>query len=176
MARFPSVHLVLFGTGPLQEELRRQAEQAGISGHLHFPGFRKDLPRLLGGFQVVLQPSLSEGLSVSILEAMGAGRPIVACDIQGNRELIRHGKNGLLVPPADPAALAAAVIQMLSDPARAAIMGQQAAHECRTRFSEQRMVEQTITIYDRVCRRMASNAIEPELARELPDSFAETAN
>ncbi|MFZ0594496.1 MAG: glycosyltransferase family 4 protein [Bryobacteraceae bacterium] len=162
IARHPSVHLVLFGEGPLQVELLRQAEQLGISRHIHFPGFRKDIPQLLGGFDVVLQPSLSEGLSISILEAMAAGRPIIACDIQGNREVIRHGKNGLLVPPANAAALAEAIVRILSDPALAKTMGEEAARDCRTRFSQDRMVDETLAVYDRVCRSEVSEAIEPE--------------
>ncbi len=167
IARYPSAHLVLFGEGPLHVELLRQAEQLHISRHIHFPGFRKDISQLLGGFDVVLQPSLSEGLSISILEAMAAGRPIIACDIQGNREVIRHGKNGLLVPPADPAALSEAIVQVLSDPAVAKTMGEEAARDCRTRFSQDRMVDETVAIYDQVCGRLVSAEIKPEALLRL---------
>jgi glycosyltransferase involved in cell wall biosynthesis len=120
---------------------------------VHFPGFRPDIAQLLAGFDVILQPSLSEGLSISILEAMAAGRPVIACNIQGNREVIRNGETGLLVAPADRAALSEAIVRVLSDPRAAKIMGEKAARECRIRFSQERMIKQTIEIYDRVCCR-----------------------
>jgi glycosyltransferase involved in cell wall biosynthesis len=153
IAHFPSIQLVLFGKGPMQKSLCRQTERLGISGHVHFPGFRPDIAQLLAGFDVILQPSLSEGLSISILEAMAAGRPVIACNIQGNREVIRNGETGLLVPPADRGALSEAIVRVLSDPRAAKIMGQKAARECRIRFSQERMIKQTIEIYDRVCCR-----------------------
>lgn len=158
IARFPSVRLVLFGDGPMRDELRLQAEHLGIAHHIMFPGFRRDIPKLLGAFDIILQPSLSEGLSISVLEAMAAGRPIIACNIQGNRELIRNGENGLLAPPADPIALSEAIIKILSNPALGEALGRQAAIDCRSRFSEARMVEETIAIYDRVCRRSTNAA------------------
>jgi glycosyltransferase involved in cell wall biosynthesis len=157
--QFPSIHLVLFGEGPMHKALRRQAERLGISDRVHFPGFRPDIPKLLAAFDVILQPSLSEGLSISILEAMAAARPIIACNIQGNREIIRHCETGLLVPPADSAALSEAIAKILSDPVGAKTMGQNAALDCRTRFSQERMVEQTVAIYDSICRRASSPPI-----------------
>jgi len=162
LERFPTAQLVLFGDGPLRTELETQAQQLGIRSHIYFPGFRRDVPRLLGGFDLVLQPSLSEGLSISILEAMAAGRPLIACDIQGNREVVRHGSNGLLVPPADAPALTSAMLQLLSNPARARDLGNGAARDCRTRFSEARMVEETLAVYDRVCRQPATATFTPE--------------
>ncbi len=159
IAQFPSIQLVLFGEGPMRKSLCREAARLGVSGHVHFPGFRPDIPQLLAAFDIILQPSLSEGLSISLLEAMAAGRPVIACNIQGNREVIRHGETGLLVPPADSAALSDAIAKVLSDPAAAKTMGRNAAIECRARFSQERMVEQTIAIYDRVCCRTSNSPV-----------------
>jgi glycosyltransferase involved in cell wall biosynthesis len=150
-ARFPTVHLLLFGEGPMRDELSRQAERLGLSAHIHFPGFRQNVTQLLGGFDVVLQPSLSEGLSISILEAMAAARPLIVCDIQGNREIIQNMHNGLLVPPADSSALSAAILHILCNPSLADVIGRNAALDCRDRFSEDRMVKETIAVYDDVC-------------------------
>jgi glycosyltransferase involved in cell wall biosynthesis len=134
----------------MRTELEQQAHRLGISDHIQFPGFRQDVPRLLAGFDIILQPSLSEGLSISILEAMASGRPLIACDIQGNREIIRDGENGVVVPPADARALSAAILRLLSDPASAERMGRNAAVDCGDRFSEPRMIQQTIGVYDDV--------------------------
>ncbi len=150
LASFGTGQLVIFGEGPMKAELRQEAERVGVAQRVHFPGFRHDIPELLGAFDVILQPSLSEGLSVSVLEAMAAGRPLIVCDIQGNREVIQNGETGLLVPPANSAALAEAILKVLGDPVLARRLGENAARVCRARFSEQRMVEQTLAIYDRV--------------------------
>lgn len=162
IAQFASIQLVLFGEGPIRKSLCHEAARLGISNRIHFPGFHPDIPQLLAAFDLILQPSLSEGLSISVLEAMAAGRPLIACNIQGNREVIRHGETGLLVPPADSAALSEAIVRMLSDPAAAKTMGQNAARECRTRFSEERMIEQTIAIYDGVCCRTSNKSATTE--------------
>jgi glycosyltransferase involved in cell wall biosynthesis len=129
--------------------LRREAADSGAGNRIDFAGFRRNVPELLPAFDLVVQPSRWEGLSISLLEAMAAGRPLVACDVQGNRDVIEHGVNGLMVPPLDPAALSAAIVRLLSEPALAKRLGENAARDCRTRFSQQRMVEQTLAIYDR---------------------------
>jgi glycosyltransferase involved in cell wall biosynthesis len=162
IAQHPSVQLVLFGDGPMRKELSDQASRLGVLDHIHFPGFRQDVPRLLSGFDLILQPSLSEGLSISILEAMASGRPLIACDIQGNREIIRNLENGLIVPPADSAALSGAILHLLSDPALAERMGRNAAVDCQSRFSESRMVEQTVRIYGEVVRSASAPAVQPQ--------------
>lgn len=161
VAKEPSIRLVLFGDGPMRKELAEQAQRLGISSHIMFPGFRQNVPRLLSGFDIILQPSVSEGLSISILEGMASGRPLIVCDIQGNREIIRNLENGLLVPPADSAALSRAILHVLSDRASAERMGQNAALDCRKRFSEPRMVEQTLGIYDEVIYSASAASARP---------------
>lgn len=147
--RFPNARLVIVGEGPSEADLRREAANSGVADRIDFAGFRRNVPELLPAFDIVVQPSRWEGLSISLLEAMAAGRPLVACDVQGNRDVIEHGVNGLMVPPQDPDALASAIANLLSDPALAKRLGERAARDCRTRFSQQRMVEQTLAIYDR---------------------------
>jgi glycosyltransferase involved in cell wall biosynthesis len=114
------------------------------------------VPDLLSAFDIMLQPSISEGLSISVLEAMAAARPLIVCDIQGNREIITPRVNGLSVPPSHPEALAAAVVWMIEHPLEAAQMAAQARSDCRRRFSRDRMVRQILESYDSVAKRAAA--------------------
>jgi len=144
----PKARLVLVGDGPSRPGLEKIAQRIQLGRQIHFTGFRNDIPDLLSAFDVVVQPSISEGLSLSIIEPMAAGKPIVACNIEGNREIITSRVNGLLVPPSDPAALAAAVGLLLKDPEYARALGKAAQDDCRERFSKARMVRQTVKLYD----------------------------
>jgi glycosyltransferase involved in cell wall biosynthesis len=108
------------------------------------------VPELLAALDVFVQPSLREGLSISLIEALAAGKPIVASSIPSNGEVIAHEKSGLLVPPADPAALAQALKRLLRDPAFAQALGENAQQDSKVRFSRERMVEEVLARYDRV--------------------------
>jgi glycosyltransferase involved in cell wall biosynthesis len=144
----PHVRLVLLGEGPSQTELERQARSTGFGDRIHFPGFRRNVPELLAAFDIIAQPSISEGLSLAILEAMAAGKPVVTCDIPGNREIITSGVNGILVPPSDPPALAMVIGSLLDNSPYARELAKTAQADCRKRFSQDRMVRQTLSLYD----------------------------
>jgi glycosyltransferase involved in cell wall biosynthesis len=144
----PHTRLVLLGEGPSQIDLERQGQSTGLGDRIHFPGFRRNIPELLAAFDIIAQPSISEGLSLAILEAMAAGKPVVACDIPGNREIITSGFNGILVPPSDPPALAMAFRSLLDNSPYARELGKTAQADCRKRFSQDRMVRQTLSLYD----------------------------
>ena len=146
----PRARLVLLGEGPSQIELARQAQSTGLGDRIHFPGFRRNIPELLPAFDIIAQPSISEGLSIAILEAMAAGKPLVACDIPGNREIITSGVNGVLVPPSDPPALAMAIRSLLDKGPYARELGKTAQADCRKRFSQDRMVRQTLNLYEAI--------------------------
>jgi len=147
-ARFPQARLVIAGEGPLEAGLRAEAEALGISRHITFLGFRRDVAALLTAMDIFVHPSLWEGLSISLMEAMAAARPIVASDIWGNREMIHDGSNGLLVEPANPAALAEALCRVLGDSGYAAELAHEARHTAETDFTEPRMVEENLRAYD----------------------------
>ncbi len=117
---------------------------------MQFLGFRRDILELLAAFDVFALPSLWEGLSISLIEALAAGKPIVATDIDGNREVIDHLETGLLVPPADAGAFAAALRRLLTDRALAERLAASARLSAESRFSMERMVEQNLAVYDRV--------------------------
>lgn len=113
--QLPSARLVVVGTGPREPELRRIAAQLGVERAVHFLGMRDDVPELLPGFDTFVLSSLHEGLSIALVEALGAGVPVVATKVGGIPELIIHGQYGLLVPPRDAGSLASAMVGLARD-------------------------------------------------------------
>lgn len=111
----PSSRLVIVGTGPRERDLKALATALGIGRVVHFLGMRDDVPELLPGFDVFVLSSIHEGLSIALVEALAAGVPVVATRVGGIPELITHGHCGLLVPPHDPGALAAAMTSLATD-------------------------------------------------------------
>jgi len=114
------VHALFAGEGPLEEDLRTQAAQLGMKERVHFLGFRKDVIDIVSAFDVVALPSMKEGLSIAIMEAMALRRPVLATDIAGMPEVVKDGETGVLVPPADTDALAEGLRHLLVDPEFAA--------------------------------------------------------
>src|SRR5262249_44896941 len=115
-ALLPQAMFVLAGEGPERAVLEAQAAELGLNKRVLFLGHRHDVPDLLACCDLFVLPSLFEGLPLSILEAMAAKKPVIASAVGGNNEVIVHGETGLLVRPADPAALASAIQAILSDP------------------------------------------------------------
>ena len=139
--------LWLVGDGPERQMLEGLAHQLGIDSKIRFFGFRNDVAELLRAADVFTLTSLSEGLSVALLEAAASGLPIVATDVGGNREIVNPPECGLIVPPRDPRALAAAYLQLLRDPATCAQIGTRARARIIDQFSLQRMVEEYSRLY-----------------------------
>lgn len=119
----PDAYLVLWGEGPEHDALAAQAQRLGVAGHVRFAGYWTDAAEWLRGLECFVLPSVSEGSPNAILEAMAAGRPIVATRVGGVPELLRDGHDGLLVPPADADALARAIVRVLQEPALAQQLG-----------------------------------------------------
>ena len=147
LREFPGARVIFVGDGPLESELKGLAGQLGVSDQCRFLSFRTDIPELLASFDIFVLPSLWEGLSISLLEALAAGKPIVATNIKGNREVIDHGVNGLLVNPGDPAALAEGIIHLIRDKEKARGVGERAREKARKCFSEEAMVQRTLDLY-----------------------------
>ncbi len=126
-AQYPDLVVVLIGGGNLEAMLRARAAELGLAERVRFAGERSDVTDLLPAFDVFAQPSLSEGLSIALLEASASGLPIVATDVGGNREIVRAGVTGLLVPSGDAVALGAALDALLADPSRRRAYGVAAA-------------------------------------------------
>jgi len=147
---FDDVHLVVVGGGKLLEELERSARRLAIESRVHFLGSRSDVAELLGVFDCFVLSSRSEGLSLTLLEAMAAGLPVVATDVGGNGEVVRHGETGLLVPAADPGRMADALRRIFADEAEARRMGERGLARVREHFSLDKMVAGYERIYDEI--------------------------
>jgi glycosyltransferase involved in cell wall biosynthesis len=117
-------------------------------GALQFLGRRTDIPALLKLCHLVVLPSYREGVPKALLEATAAGRPIVATDVPGNREVVEHGVNGLLVPVRDVDALISAIIEVVRDPDRRISMGTASRRIAEENFSEDAVVSETLSIYE----------------------------
>jgi len=152
-ARVPGARFLIVGDVPKAEgdaykqELKRYAFRLGIGQHVVFTGFRLDVPELLTEVSVSVLPSLSEGLSNVLLESMAAGVPVVAKRVGGNSEAVEEDVTGLIVPPRDPAALAQAICRLLENPHLASKFGQAGRQRVVERFSLERMVQETDSLY-----------------------------
>jgi glycosyltransferase involved in cell wall biosynthesis len=131
----PDAQLVLVGDGPCRTELEAMSHRLGVVQSVTFAGFHAPAAAFVSACEVLVQPSLTEGMPNAVLEAMAAGRPVVGTRAGGIPELVADGETGLLVPPGDPAALARALVALLQDKTRARAMGAAGAVAARGRFS-----------------------------------------
>ncbi len=142
----PDVHsrmrFMLVGDGECRVDLENQVREYGLEDCFHFAGFQKRPAPYLSSFDYFVLPSLSEGLSSAILSAMAASLPVIATNVGGIPELIRHEENGLLVPPADAVALAQAIQRLGDYPAEAFDMGRRGRLRAERQFTLQRMILQ----------------------------------
>jgi glycosyltransferase involved in cell wall biosynthesis len=125
--RFPDAHLVIAGDGPQRESLEAQVTSMGLTGHVHFLGERRDVTPLLQTVDVGALSSDWEGMPLFVLECMATGTPVVATNVGGLPEIVENDRTGLLVPPRDPAALAAGISALLADPERGRLLAATAA-------------------------------------------------
>jgi len=150
---------VLVGDGPRETELRALAERLGVSNAVTFLGRRADVPALLARADVVCHPARMEGLPNAVMEAMAAARPLVATSVGGTPELVQDGIHGLLVPPEDPAALAAGILAVLRDPDRAARLARAAHARIESTFRLDQLVSRIDRLYGEII-----GAAAPQLA------------
>ena len=144
----PAFTLDLVGDGPSRPDLEQLSRQLGIEHHVTFHGARLDPRTLLAGARLFVQSSLSEGISLTLLEAMAAGVPIVATRVGGTPEVVDHGVTGLLVPPQDPAALADAILTLLADTRLADRMSRSARMRAEQEFDLRAMTASYEALYD----------------------------
>jgi glycosyltransferase involved in cell wall biosynthesis len=140
----PDFRLDIVGDGPLGDALRAQAAALGLTDMVTFHGMQADVQPFLAAADLFVLSSVSEGIAITLLEAMGAGLPVVATDVGGNREVVVPGVTGTLVPPRDPAAMADAIVAMLDDPAGAAALGRAG----RARVEDEFNLARTVAAYE----------------------------
>ena len=153
---FPAARFVFAGRGTEEEALKEAAADLRISERVTFLGFREDVPQITAALDLSVLPSVDCDASSAVLkEAMAVGRPVVATSIGGAGEIIQDGETGLLVPPADPEALAEAMAAILRRPDRGRAMGFRGQERVRSLFTQDRLVEGTLDAYRKTLERWA---------------------
>ena len=147
-----TLRLALVGDGPLVGEIQTYLQDKGLQGYVWQAGSRNDIPDLMRGMDVFVLPSLNEGISNTILEAMASGLPVIATAVGGNPELVADNETGKLVPVRDVNALAAALAQYATDDALRAAHGHAARQRCETLFSLKSMVNSYMAAYDQLLK------------------------
>jgi glycosyltransferase involved in cell wall biosynthesis len=149
-ARLPGCRFLVVGDGELLEPMKRMSREAGLEDSVLFTGPRDDVPCLLSAIDLLVLSSDFEGLPNVVMEAMATGRPVVATDVGGSRELIREGVDGRLVPPGDSGRLAERIFEILSSPDRGRSMGREGQRRVGTEFSVEAMVRRFEDLFLRV--------------------------
>ena len=139
LAQFPQAHLILAGEGNLKPQLQTYAVHLGLEQAITWLGFSSEIPRFLAALDVYVQPSLNEGLSLSILEAMAARQPIIATQVGGANEVLLNEENGLLIPAGSASAISHALIELLGSPQKRQALGEAAQQRVRKEFNIQAM-------------------------------------
>jgi len=149
----PDFQLDIVGDGPDRAELHALAQDLELDGHVRFLGSRDDVSRLLSSASLFVLSSLSEGIPLTLLEAMATGLPAVATDVGGNREIVIPGETGLLVPAGSPPALAEALRALWADPDRARRLGAAGRRRVEQEFDMRQVVARYENLYQELLQR-----------------------
>ena len=143
----PNVKFLIVGDGPLGSQLRDMSNDLKISKNVIFTGLRNDIPQILAMSDISVLTSLREGFSITVLESMAAGKPVIATNVGGNNEIIEHGKTGFIIPTQSPKDLALYGLKLINDKELARNMGQEAKKKVLN-FSIDKMVKKTENLYE----------------------------
>jgi len=163
MRDVPDARFLIVGEGELREPLEKQIKHAGLEKHVFLTGFRHDALGLMKSLDLFVMSSVTEGLGSAALEAMACSRAVVATRAGGLPEAVAHGETGLLVPPHDDAALAEAITALLRDPVRRQAMGEAGRARVVAEFSVEKMVKDTVAVYERRRQSGSASGVNPGL-------------
>jgi glycosyltransferase involved in cell wall biosynthesis len=161
IAKHPKTLFLLIGRGPLRDELERHSLELGLRHHVRFLGFRTDIPDLLRAADTFVLPSLSEGLPLSMLEAMAAGKPAIATNVGGVPEVIKDGESGFLIPSRNPDVIADRLIRLIRSPELARGLGTTGQSLVRSKYDLPQVVRQYEELYDRLLHRARRGGVGP---------------
>jgi glycosyltransferase involved in cell wall biosynthesis len=147
VGKMPGLQLLMVGEGDEKEEGMRLANELGLDGKIHFSPFRQDVPDVLAAADIYALPSLWEGLPIGLLEAMAMRKAVIGTNVDGTREVLCDGENGLVVEPGDVSALAAAILRLAGDKELRESMGARAEETVRDRFNAAVMTKEIENIY-----------------------------
>lgn len=157
----PDTRIVIVGDGPLRHALEKQIHEHHLERHIFLAGFRADVVEVTKAFDVFAMSSINEGMCTALVDAMAASRASVATSVGGIPEVAVDGETAFLVPARDEDAMAARLVELLKDPALRTRMGQAALARARALFRVERMVSETIAVYERLLH----SAARPGTAR-----------
>jgi glycosyltransferase involved in cell wall biosynthesis len=166
----PDLRTVIAGDGPLREMLEETARAYHLASRVKFVGHREDIPQLMAAADVVVLPSLYEGLPNVVLEAMRFRKPVVATAAPGTTEVVIDGETGLLVPIGNPTQLARAIRDVVRDPALAGRLGAAGRRHVESHFRAETMIAHYAELYESLAR---SKGIAVPNARAAPGAFGE---
>ena len=135
------------GHEPKGDTLAQEVRRRGLEDKVIMPGLREDIPEILASLDVFVLSSLREGVPQGVAQALAMERPVVATDVGGVPELIKHNQTGLLVPPANSETLAKAILELLEDREKAKKLGENGRRLVEEKFSQETMIERTENLY-----------------------------
>jgi glycosyltransferase involved in cell wall biosynthesis len=149
---FPNAFFIIIGCGKLEKELKKEADDLGISGNIKFLGFRTDVDELLKIMDIFVLPSTAEGFPLSIIEAMASKRPVIATRVSGNPEIVENGVSGVLIDPANPDILADKIIELINNPALAKEMAACGYKKVKDNFNHELMLKKYERLYSELIK------------------------
>ena len=150
LQKMPGLRLLMVGEGDLKRKTIERVKQLGIENSVHFTDFRQDVPAILNVIDIYCLPSLWEGLPIGLLEAMAAGKAVIATRVNGSKEVIEHEKNGLLIEPRCPQLLADAIVRLEQDKTLKKTVGENARKMVFEEYNVTRAVRATEEVYKQV--------------------------
>lgn len=150
LQQYPDMKLLMIGEGELKEAALEAARRLNITDHVIFDNFRQDVPAVLNGVDIYCLPSLWEGFPIGVLEAMAMGKAVIASDVDGTREAVTDGDNGLLVPAKNSETLAAAIVKLAKDKTLRGQLQQRAMDTIRSKYTVSGMTRQIEKIYQQL--------------------------
>lgn len=150
LEKIPALHVVFAGDGSLRAELEISVRARGLDRSVHFLGYRQDWMNWMDATDIVALPSLYEGMPLVPIEAGAMGKPVLATAVDGTCEVVVNGQTGVLVPPAQPEALADALVTLLQDPEKQRALGEAGGLRARALFSLEQQVRETAQLYERL--------------------------
>jgi len=166
--KFPELRLLFVGDGERREELQNQTRRLGLEAKVSFLGIQRNIPELLSLMDVFVLPSLTEGFPLALLEAMAAKKPVVASAVGDIPKIIQHGKNGILVEPADANGLANAIARLVENKPRAMALGENAYSCVKEKYTLYRMLQKYLQVYDEVLSRVQLNRAPEKTQSVVP--------
>ena len=153
LAKNSSLKFILVGEGSLRKNLEKKVAECNLKDKIIFLGWRDDIADIMSILDILVLPSLNEAVGIVLIEAGSLGVPVVASNVGGIPEIIKDQQTGILVEPADPQAIAGAVLELLNDPQKMLAMSAAAKNQIKDRFKAAKMVQETLQIYHEVLKK-----------------------